>query len=145
MGHALKGRHKIGSTDRGGAAAARGRWLRQLRWLLVLPFLMLSLLTPGTMLTQDAQGGVMVVLCAGDGPVEMMLAPDGSLHDKSAADPHQRCDWAPHAQPAIAQPAAALPVLVRLALPRGFQLAPPDRLRRAEILAPSARGPPAFV
>lgn len=116
-----------------------------MRWLLILPFLMLSLLTPGTMLTQDAQGGVMVVLCAGDGPVEMMLAPDGSLHDKTAADPHQRCDWAPHAQHAIAHTAAALPVPAQLALPRRFKLAPPGHLHRAEILAPSARGPPAFV
>ena len=58
----------------------RGTALRRLCcWLAVLPFLLFSLIQPGTMFVRDAQGSVAVVLCSGEGPVQMAVAADGSL------------------------------------------------------------------
>lgn len=56
-------------------ALSRSWW----RWLAVLPFLLFSAILPGTMVARDAQGTISVVLCSGDGPVQMAVAADGSL------------------------------------------------------------------
>ena len=136
-----------GQGDRSG----RSRLLLRLSGLLALiPFLLLSLMMSGTMLARDAQGGVTVVLCAGDGgTVEMVMGADGRLTEKAPhddhADSHSVCHWAPHGQPLleIASPGLAAPLPV-LAMP-AFAGDLPAHLRRADVLAPSARGPPAFV
>ena len=136
-----------GQGDRSG----RSRLLLRLSSLLALiPFLLLSLMMSGTMLARDGQGGVTVVLCAGDGgTVEMVMGADGRLTEKAPhddhADSHSVCHWAPHGQPLleIASPdlAAPLPVPAMLAFAGDL----PAHLRRADVLVPSARGPPAFV
>lgn len=119
--------------------------LHVLRLLAVLPFVLLSLVTPGTMLARDAQGGVTVVLCVDGGTIEMVMGADGRPTENAPRDGHAACHWAPHAQqllelsgPALAAPAS---------LPRAphFAGALPEHLRRADVLAPLARGPPAFV
>lgn len=116
-------------------------------WLAVLPFMLLSLVLPGTMLVRDAQGGVTVVLCAGDGPVEMRVAPDGSLvpvEKPPHADAHV-CDWAPHARvAALGAGLEAPPVPVTL-LSAGLRPAAAAHLRHADPLAPVARGPPRLI
>lgn len=136
-----------GQGDRSG----RSRLPLRLSGLLALiPFLLLSLMMSGTMLARDAQGGVTVVLCAGDGgTVEMVMGADGRLTEKAPhddhADSHSVCHWAPHGQPLleIASPGLAAPLPV-LAMP-AFAGDLPAHLRRADVLVPSARGPPAFV
>lgn len=140
----MNGRNDIGPARRRAVARARGG-MHPLRWLLVVPFLLLSLVSQGTMLAQDAQGGVTVVLCSGDGLVEMVLDPDGGLRDKAPGSAHQPCDWSLHAQAAMAHADAALRVPPEPPILQNFRPAPPDHLRRAEILAPSARGPPSIV
>ncbi|MEF9601255.1 hypothetical protein O4J55_02550 [Paracoccus sp. PXZ] len=130
------------------AGLGRGGSLRRLCcWLAVLPFLLFSLILPGTMIASDAQGSVTVVLCSGEGPVQMAVAADGSLVPTGEAphgDPHA-CDWAPHGQPLlqVAVAAAPAPLLPALRMERSLDL--PDHLYRAEMLAPSARGPPVLV
>ena len=136
-----------GQGDRSG----RSRLPLRLSGLLALiPFLLLSLMMSGTMLARDGQGGVTVVLCAGDGgTVEMVMGADGRLTEKAPhddhADSHSVCHWAPHGQPLleIASPGLAAPLPV-LAMP-AFAGDLPAHLRRADVLVPSARGPPAFV
>lgn len=130
------------------AGLGRGASLRRLCcWLAGLPFLLFSLILPGTMIARDAQGSVTVVLCSGEGPVQMVVAADGSLvpaDEAPHADPHA-CDWAPHGQPLLQGAAvdAPAPLLPALRMARVLDL--PDHLYRAEMLAPSARGPPVLV
>ncbi len=115
-------------------------------WLAVLPFLLFSLVLPGTMLARDAAGGVTVVLCADGGLVEVTLADDGSLipAHKSPHEEHRICDWTPHGQPlaGAAGPAVLppLPVVAKLVLSQEY----PGHLHRAEVRAAPARGPPAL-
>ena len=79
----------------------------------------------------------------------MVMGADGRLTEKAPhddhADSHSVCHWAPHGQPLleIASPGLAAPLPV-LAMP-AFAGDLPAHLRRADVLAPSARGPPAFV
>ena len=56
---------------------------------MLVPFLALCLLSPGAMLERDATGTLTMVLCTGDGPVEMTVDL-GTGAPKSK----QRCDWA---------------------------------------------------
>ena len=125
--------------------AGHARRLHPLRLLAVLPFLLLSLMTSGTMLARDAQGGVTVVLCAEGSAVEMIMGADGRLTEKAPGDGHSTCHWAPHTQQLleITGPALAAPVLVQMA--RQFAGDLPQHLRHAEAMGPLARGPPAFV
>lgn len=138
------------SSDR---ATRRGHGVRRwLAMLAVLPFLLLSFLGTGTMLTHDLDQGVRVVLCINGGPVEMLMAADGRIAsppdaadggafpgDHGGTDP---CQWAPHGQPLVLAGNPGLPPPLRLARgPEPFA-APPEHLRRTEVLAPLARGPP---
>lgn len=114
-------------------------------WLMLLPFVLLSLLPAGTMAASGADGP-RVVLCVGDGVVEMVLAADGSL--QPAQPPTDgghapACGWALHGQPLLAAAGAPAPAFTAAEL----SLPPPDAtapaVLRAEVLAPAARGPPA--
>ncbi|PYE84871.1 hypothetical protein DFP88_102675 [Pseudoroseicyclus aestuarii] len=131
--HIRRGRQGAGGQDAG----------RALAWLLLLPFLLLSLLPLGTMATAGPNGPS-IVLCTGEGPLEVVQAPDGSLRP---APPHRHeshpCAWAVHAQ------AADQPAPVQLPLPapvhHAAYLSPGDEAapRAAGPRAPSARDPPA--
>ena len=141
-GSMMRSRAGQGNGMRGKGPARRLHFL----WLLaVIPFLLLSLMMPGTMLARDAQGGVTVVLCADGAAVEMVMGADGRLTEKSPNKGHSICHWAPHAQQLldVSGPALAAPTPVPMALRFAADL--PERLRRADVLAPLARGPPVFV
>lgn len=136
-------RSRTGQGNRTGRVP--GARLNPLRLLAVLPFVLMSLMMSGTMLARDAQGGVTVVLCAEGSAVEMVIAADGRLTEKSPGSGHSTCHWAPHAQQLleISGPALAVPAGSQSTL--RFAAAPPEHLRRADALAPLARGPPVFV
>lgn len=72
---------------------------------MLLPFLALSLLSPSVMAIQGGDGGVMMVLCTGDGPVEMMV---DLGTDAPKVDP--TCDWA-NAQVSVLAATTFTPVL----------------------------------
>lgn len=128
-----------------GAAAHRRRPLRLPGFLALIPFLLLALISPGTMLARDDAGGVTVVLCVEGGLIEMVQAADGTLTDKAPDGGHSVCYWAPHGQQVL-DVASADPVApLFLPVPLTFAGESPEHLRRAEVLAPSARGPPAVV
>ncbi|QFQ88462.1 hypothetical protein F8A10_13265 [Paracoccus kondratievae] len=116
-------------------------------WLAVLPFLLFSLILPGTMLSRDAQGGITVVLCSGVGLVEMAVASDGSLIPKEQAPhgDHHTCDWSPHGQPLLGSGSApmALPQAAEARL--ALWPAPAALPHGGMLLLPSARGPPAII
>ena len=123
---------------------------RAARWILLLPFLVFATFSQGTMLDAAVDGGLRIVLCTGDGEVEAMMAPDGSLRPVDAADRDDHsgdlvCDWALHAQPALdTEPVAVDPPLI-LELRSRYAIDVPLHLRRADVLTPAARGPPSFV
>ncbi|HWL58076.1 MAG TPA: hypothetical protein VNQ78_15545 [Paracoccus sp. (in: a-proteobacteria)] len=124
--------------------------LRALALLLLWPFISFSLIQPGTMPASDGHGRVTMILCGSDAPVEMAVAPDGTvtpLPDQhgSSAPSHDICDWAPHQQalndPGDAPAIAPSPVVHALARDLGLRGPHPS----AAALSPSARGPPAFL
>ena len=115
-------------------------------WVLFAPFLVLSFVSSAVMPMQAADGTMMLVLCTGDGPVEMQIdLATGEPVQKSPSDVSDRCDWA-CGQLAVAdlmRPEAPAPTVVLLsALPA----APVDLiLPAARVTRPQARGPPTFV
>lgn len=111
------------------------------RWFVIFPLLLFSLLTPGTMLERDA-GGVTVVLCVSGTPVQVVIAADGSVQEKSGHAGQHGCDWALHAQPAMAQSLAVADLPAMMPVPLRFSRARPDHSLRMDVLAPLARGPP---
>lgn len=126
---------------------------RLLALVMVLPFVLLSLLAQGTMVAQGATPeSFVVVLCADHLPVEMVLDEDGDVvpadeyrarHDQPVpTTPKPPCDWSVHAQPML--DVAPIPVIAAVTLGRPADLVPAQGLnvRRAEVLTPSARGPP---
>lgn len=141
---ALKGPDDI-VTRRVAAAALPARGLSLAGWLAALPFLIFSLLLPGTMLEREGSGGVTVVLCAAGSPVEMVIAPDGGQHEKSGHAGRHGCDWAPHSQLAVTQPAAAAPIPAMMPLPLQLVGARSGDLRSQDTVVPLARGPPVPV
>ncbi|SMO34106.1 hypothetical protein [Paracoccus laeviglucosivorans] len=142
----------FGRTATGtGNGAIRATLSRLLRLLVVLPFLGFSLIQPDTMLTADAQGRVMVVLCGSDTPVEMAVAADGTLTpvselDRHApGDRHPSCGWALHGQPVLGAGPALLPAsqTTHVVIDPGPFM--PGGLWSLPRPAPSARGPPSIV
>lgn len=127
-------------------ASLRHRLRTLALWAMLSPFLMLSLLSPAVMPAQAADGTFTLVLCTGDGPVEMQLdLATGQPVHKSPSDRSDRCAWA-CARMAIAPDAPpVLPVL----LGRVTRADPPPvstrlALSRATGLPPST-GPPAVA
>lgn len=143
---------------------ARPSWRRACGWLLVLPFLFFATISHGTML-EAGPTGMRIVLCTEDGMVEAVMAADGQIHrmddrgpddlspndrgpnDRGPADhsaPHP-CDWALHAQAALASglPAADAAPLLALRVDYGIDI--PLHARRVDVLTPAARGPPSLT
>lgn len=134
--------------------ASRSTVRRALHALLLLPFLIMSLIPAGTMTVNSDQGQVRIVICSGNGPVQVTLNDDGSFTRANAndqADSPQKhksnkvCDWAPHNSLIVAPSLVSIeqlePLEVSADLTHGFDTA---HLRLA-VLAPSARGPPAVA
>jgi len=110
------------------------------------------------MVAAAPDGGLSVVLCTGDGPIEVVLGPDGTYRpaeqgdnqtgsehgDQTGGEHGDRmpCDWSVHAQPALSAPGQALILAAQLATP--FRPCLPAATLRAgrRDLSSSARGPP---
>ena len=123
----------------------RGTEARLAGWLAVLPFLLLSLVMPGTMLARDALGGVTVVLCAEGGMAEMVMAADGSLGPARQLPPGHACDWAPHGQPLMSVPTLGAPPPHLAAAMAVIPVPVTVPARPARVPPPVARGPPPLV
>lgn len=114
-------------------------------WLAVVTFLIFSLLMPGTMLERDASGRVTVVLCAAAGPTEMVVSDDSGLHHESEPAGRHGCDWGPHSQPGTVQPVLAALMPGMEPLPLRFLHGLTDGFKGADVVMPSARGPPGLI
>lgn len=104
--------------------------------LLLMPFVLLALMGPGTMLARGPDGGFAIVLCTPEGPA-------GHTPADAAPGP---CAWSlAVGQAALVAPPPVVPVLAlsETQLRRSFDTA---RHQRSHALhAPSARGPPRSV
>ena len=118
----------------------------ELRLLVVLTLLALGLFPAGVMPTLGSDGGMVLVLCSGDGPMLMTVDPaTGTFKKAPPSAPKTACDWA------MAQAGGTLPAALALPLP------PQTLVRAAPALAsldfrPAhdprgiyARGPPSLI
>lgn len=117
---------------------------------LLLPFLMLSLFSNGTMLTRTADDRVTVILCIGMEQVEMVWGEDGSLTpaDEAPTQDHDEslsCDWQISTQAALAAEPAIVPPVNAIFAQNDLSVNVPLHARRINVLASSARGPPQLV
>ncbi|MFT4012551.1 MAG: hypothetical protein QM682_03925 [Paracoccus sp. (in: a-proteobacteria)] len=122
---------------------------------MALPFMLLSLMAPGTMPVPDPAGqSFLIVLCAGHAPVRMVLDAQGNVvpldelpareKDASGARSGLPCAWAAaHGQPLfLARGAAQAAVIVPPPRPMQTGAAPAAAPRLALAPRPMARGPP---
>ncbi|MFH5775890.1 hypothetical protein [Paracoccus broussonetiae] len=140
------GRTRIARTN-----AWRLPVLRAVALALLWPFACFSLVQADTMLASDANGRITMILCGSDLPVDMAVAPDGTVFPVSELDRHRElalhgaCDWAPHAQALHDSAPAALPAPVALVHPFDPGRTPRGPAVSLAPLPPVARGPPASV
>lgn len=113
-------------------------------WVLLAPFLMLSLLSPGVMPARAADGTMTLVLCADGATSEMVI--DLATGQPVENTPAERCDWACGlCALGLAGPLVPLPPVI---LTETRLDPPPVRLvlRAAQATGlPPATGPPAAV
>lgn len=113
----------------------------------LIPFLILCFIAPGTMAVPSDQGLPRIVICSGYGPVEVILAPDGSVKVPNAASGSEDkatnlCDWAFHSQASVDIVTFDEPVLHRTASPVCIPASISEHPARIAVLCPSTRGPP---
>lgn len=124
--------------------------LRVFQFILIMPFLLLSLMPSGTMTVPVDQGQMRIVICTGSGPLAIQLNEDGSYtqdsqnnHDHKSSEKHTNmCDWAPHNSLLVAQSFAILAELSRVETPADLTSKFEQVYLRLAVLAPAARGPP---
>ena len=118
-----------------------GRSSRPVSWLLLVPFLLLAMLPGGVMPRVSAQG-IVLVLCTGDGMLELRVDPRTGepVQDSEAQDRH--CPWA---QMRVTDALIAAPVLPAPAITEARLLELVLPVLRRVIAAtglPPATGPP---
>ncbi len=110
---------------------------------LLVPFVLTSLVGVGAMPARDVDGGLVVVICGGDGPLTLTLDPRTG-EPIQPADGHETafCDWAQARDAAHAAAVVAAPdPLGQLA--GAERLDPPSVPRKlARFLRPPARASP---
>jgi len=116
--------------------------------LMVLPFVFASLIPSGIMPVNNAENGLVMLICTGEGPVEMVLGEDGELTqvDTSGGMPSEAdtCVWAINFHSVGLTCTSTLPVSITEYVKAKFAVVP-THLRMANVLEPSARGPPEQV
>ncbi len=112
-------------------------------WVLLAPFLLLSLIHPSVMPARAADGTLTMVLCSVDGPDEVTIdLATGEVVDKAPSDGSDHCDWAcgQMAGVVVTRPEAP-PRAIRVT-----RMAPPPAAALLRIAAatglPPATGPP---
>ena len=80
------------------SSLARTPTMRLLGWILVLPFLALCLLPTPVMATRSADGNMVLVLCTGNGPMEVTINAAGEVQHSVPEAGADTCHWAAHAE-----------------------------------------------
>ncbi|WP_244287887.1 DUF2946 family protein [Labrenzia sp. 011] len=114
-------------------------------WFAMIPFLLLSLMAPGTMTVADADGLPRIVICTGSGPLEMIVGKDGDLRlpgDQPTERDSRLCDWSLHGQTAVDLSIPALPAVSALRIPIAHIAFQDQIRRRPSVFIRLARAPP---
>lgn len=120
------------------------RMLRPLRMLLLVPFLLAQFLAAGTMVQSGPQGP-RLVLCSGDGVVEVILAADGTLHPVDPTDhgnSQDNCPWAALLHHGVVADVTAAPAAALAWTADTVGPIPQDVPLQARHVWPETRGPP---
>lgn len=117
--------------------------------VLLVPFLVMSAFSAGTMPVVSDNGTLRIVICTGSGPLEMLVGPDGGFTpaDQSDHTPEKdvSCAWAMQAHQAVViGVAVVLPQPVSLSV-EPFSPPVPKAARTRYFPVPFARGPPLSV
>ncbi|AJE45191.1 DUF2946 family protein [Celeribacter indicus] len=119
--------------------------LKLVVWAVLVPFFLLSAASNGLML-QKAPEGIAVVICSGEGPLELRLdVKTGEPVEKQSPDRPKHCDWASlHLSAALPDVAAAPDIATAsLAAPALF---PSTILTAGQATGlPPSTGPPAVI
>lgn len=120
--------------------------------LALTPFMLLSLMAPGTMAMRGDNGEPEIVICSGYGPVTVIAKNDGSFRPVTTSPDHAKkstsiCDWAFHSHPASDMLVHIEPELTRSISPISISAAIAEHSSRIAVLCPSTRAPPisAFI
>ena len=112
--------------------------------LLLMPFLALCVMSPAAMLERNASGLLVMVLCTGDGAVEMAVDL-GTGNKTDAPQTKQRCDWAAAHAAVLNVAPIALPTAAVTHHRATAPLANPDWRAAHDPRNLWARGPPSLV
>lgn len=114
-------------------------------WAIVAPFFLLSAVTNGLM-PQQTSSGVTVVICTGEGPLELGIDPKtGDPAGDQSTKSHKACDWAGFNLVAHLSAAPLAPVVTTPAPSTAARILPSIlAVGRATGLPPST-GPPAII
>ena len=112
--------------------------------LMLMPFLALCFISPAAMLERGASGSLVMVLCTGDGAVEMAVDL-GTGNKTDAPQTKQRCDWAAAHAAVLNVAPIALPTAAVTHHRATATLANPDWRAAHDPRNLWARGPPNLV
>lgn len=112
-------------------------------WLVLAAALVVRALLPAGWMPVVGAGGIRIELCTGAGPVQAVLAPDGTIHPGGQPPPRDPCPIAlGGAAPFDLPVQAVLPVPPAMFAEHASVLPVATRLAAWRSLLPPARGPP---
>ena len=115
-------------------------------WLVLAAALLMRALLPAGLMPVAGAGGIRIELCTGAGPVQALLAPDGTIHPDSNSGgekPRDPCPFALGGAAPFDLPVhAALPIPPATFAPQALAALVAAQLVVWRSLRPPARGPP---
>ncbi|MBE0412970.1 DUF2946 family protein [Yoonia sp.] len=119
---------------------------RFLRLALLVPFLLAQLIASGTM-AKAGPDGFRMVLCTGDGLVEVIIAADGTIHPTDGENPvqHDPCPWSVTGNHAVFGSDIITLAATPLATDVSFGMQAVPAMHQSRHIRPQTRAPPAAV
>lgn len=119
---------------------------RRIGLVLILPLLLALALPQGVMPAQAQGGQIVMVLCSGDGPMQMLYDPQtGDLRELPPAAKAFGCDWAAAQSGFAFGLVFALPLRLALLRPVALGRQGPRFHPVSAVFGQWARGPPALI
>lgn len=111
-------------------------------WALVAPFLLFSLFSNAVM-PVSAPDGLVLVICTGEGPLEMVIDPEtGEPVPKPAHDGSVKCSWAGANGPVLLSSPMLAPIRARSGRPVYLPAVPAVLVAAHATGLPPSTGPP---
>lgn len=115
---------------------------RRAVWAILTPFFLLTLFSNGVMPLRTAEGLVLVI-CTGEGPLEMVIDPaTGDPIDQAPNDRQGHCDWASAKPPVGLAPSLGLLYTQTAFVPADLPVLPTVLCAGRTTGLPPSTGPP---